>query len=306
MKKIIQQLFQFFSQDVDWLYLILVVLFLGILFCWNYYWGGETILYTKYRRQAGMFFVQLLLYVLVFVGCYLLKSVLSGNFEVFKQPLFLSIIIGAPLVFAFQQYFYGHRIYIEENYTANDIPHYSIMAEYIVRSVLLFSPVFILWMIQQPTHKMGWQLSGGGINYNAYFLLLAIMIPLVWMAAQQASFQSVYPKLHHALNAGGNKWKNIAFFETSYSINFIAVEAFFRGLLVIGLIQMVGKDAIIPMAAFYCTIHFGKPPAECFSSFFGGLILGVVAYYSQSIIGGIIVHLGIAWLMELFGFWYKN
>ncbi len=297
---------QFFSQDISWLHLLLVMLLLGILFCWNYYWGGEALLYTKYRRQAGMFVVQFLLYFLVFAGAFCIQSFITGNYDAYKKPLFMAVLIGAPLIFAFQQYFYVHRVYVEKHAIASDRWHYGIIAEFFVRSILLLLPVFLFWFLQQPANKLGWQWRGNAINYSSYFVLLALMIPLVWLAAQQSTFQAVYPKMQHALQASGNKRWNVLLFEASYSLNFIAVEAFFRGLLVIGLIQLVGKDAIIPMAAFYCTIHFGKPPAECISSFFGGLILGVIAFHSQSIIGGIIVHLGIAWLMELFGFWYKN
>jgi hypothetical protein len=56
------------------------------------------------------------------------------------------------------------------------------------------------------------------------------------------------------------------------------------------------------MALFYCTIHFGKPLGECISSYFGGLILGAITLQTRAIWGGLIVHLGIAWLMELFGY----
>ena len=53
---------------------------------------------------------------------------------------------------------------------------------------------------------------------------------------------------------------------------------------------------------FYCTIHFGKPLGECISSFFGGLLLGIITFHTSAIWGGLIVHLGIAWLMELGGY----
>ena len=66
--------------------------------------------------------------------------------------------------------------------------------------------------------------------------------------------------------------------------------------------RFAGVDAILPMAAFYCTIHFGKPLGECISSYFGGLILGVIVYRAKSIFGGLIVHLGLAWLMEIGGY----
>ena len=116
-------------------------------------------------------------------------------------------------------------------------------------------------------------------------------------------FQQAYPKV-----------KNIAFilpytrydviytllYELSYGTDFLTIESFFRGFVVLAFVRYVGKDAILPMAAFYCTIHFGKPLFECITSYFGGIILGVIVYNTRSIWGGFIVHLGMAWLMDIF------
>jgi membrane protease YdiL (CAAX protease family) len=92
-------------------------------------------------------------------------------------------------------------------------------------------------------------------------------------------------------------------YELCYGSDFFTIELFFRGFLVLAFAQYVGKDAILPMAAFYCCIHFGKPLFECISSYFGGIILGVIVYRTKSIWGGLITHLGIAWLMEIAGYW---
>ena len=91
-------------------------------------------------------------------------------------------------------------------------------------------------------------------------------------------------------------------FELSYGSDFIGIEIFFRGFLVLAFIKWAGKDAILPMAVFYCSIHFGKPLGECISSYFGGIILGIVSLNTRTIWGGLAVHLGIAWLMELGGY----
>src|SRR5690606_32481 len=91
-------------------------------------------------------------------------------------------------------------------------------------------------------------------------------------------------------------------FELSYGLDFFTIELFFRGFLILAFLRYAGKAAILPMAAFYCSIHFGKPLLECITSYFGGLILGVIVLHSRSIWGGLIVHLGIAWLMEVAGY----
>ena len=53
------------------------------------------------------------------------------------------------------------------------------------------------------------------------------------------------------------------------------------------------------MTAVYVFIHFGKPLGETIGSALGGYILGVIALYSRNIWGGIFIHMGIAFLMEM-------
>jgi hypothetical protein len=90
-----------------------------------------------------------------------------------------------------------------------------------------------------------------------------------------------------------------AIYEFIYGFDFIFVELVFRGALVIGMASILGKDAILPMVSVYCFLHFGKPAGEAISSIFGGYILGVIAYYSRSIVGGCIIHIGVAFSMEI-------
>ena len=133
------------------------------------------------------------------------------------------------------------------------------------------------------------------------------MIPLIAVASTQADFLHTYPKLKtlEFLSNGKDGLGYKLLYELSYGSDFFTIEFFFRGFLILAFAKWVGKDAILPMAVFYCTIHFGKPLGECISSFFGGIILGVITFHSQSIYGGLMVHLGIAWLMELGG-WLGN
>jgi len=135
--------------------------------------------------------------------------------------------------------------------------------------------------------------------------MLMIMVPLIAAASTQPDFQAMYPKLKlitNVTNTNDLSWWKKLLFELSYGSDFITIELFFRGFLILAFIKWAGKDAILPMACFYCTIHFGKPLGECISSYFGGIILGIVVYNTRSIFGGLMVHVGIAWLMELGGY----
>lgn len=142
---------------------------------------------------------------------------------------------------------------------------------------------------------------------GGYLWLLLGAVPLVAFAASQPSFANYYPLFarifppDYVAFQDGNDIGRVAIFELFYGLDFFSTEMFFRGFLVLAFVRWLGPAAILPMAVIYVTIHFGKPLGETISSFFGGYLLGIFAYYSRSIWGGVLVHIGLAWLMELAG-----
>lgn len=131
-------------------------------------------------------------------------------------------------------------------------------------------------------------------------MLLLCMIPLLVFASTQSDFLAYYPRLKK-LTAESAPLYKLFVYELCYGLDFISIELFFRGFMIMAFTKYVGINSVLPTACFYLAIHFGKPVGEAVSSFFGGTILGVIAYHSRSIYGGVIIHLGIAWLMEAGG-----
>lgn len=159
---------------------------------------------------------------------------------------------------------------------------------------------------------------------TTYLALLALMVPIIGFASTQPDFLLAYPTyrnmpVHEALNVP--EWLTALGYELAYGWDFVPTELLFRGFLVIGLAPVVrtagpyGVDQaqklsigvepgpVLPMIVWYATIHFGRPVGETVSSLFGGYILGVLALSTRSIWGGLLIHIGIAWLMEAFAFW---
>jgi membrane protease YdiL (CAAX protease family) len=172
-----------------------------------------------------------------------------------------------------------------------------------LKLVVVSTILFLIWKLtkeKQPYYGVNIK----NFSFKPYFLMLLIMVPLVAAASTQPDFLAMYPKLKSIsfLKDQHNNGLYKLLYELSYGSDFVSIELFFRGFLVLAFAKWFGKDAILPMACFYCTIHFGKPLGECISSFFGGLILGVVIYHTRTLFGGLMVHLGIAWMMELGGY----
>ena len=148
-------------------------------------------------------------------------------------------------------------------------------------------------------------LRGNWKTLKPYFFVLALVAPLIIGASFFPDFQRAYPQ-YKPWNYLGvfdlTIWQRAIIFEPSYATGFIAVESIFRGALAITMFKIMGTRAILPMASFYCVFHFGKPAGEAVGAFFGGYALGVLAIHSKSIYGGLIVHLGVAMLMETMGY----
>lgn len=163
-------------------------------------------------------------------------------------------------------------------------------------------PLFIYYFIYDKRDMHAYGLATKHIETKPYFLMLLIMLPIIIAASFNSSFLNQYPmykssSAHEYLNVP--EWITTLSYEAAYGLDFVNVEFLFRGFMVIGMINILGRKAVLAMVVTYCFLHFGKPAGEAISSIFGGYILGVIAYETKSIWGGIIVHVGIAWAMEL-------
>jgi hypothetical protein len=170
-------------------------------------------------------------------------------------------------------------------------------------------PLFIFFRLYERNQTHLYGLRAKHFDTRPYFQMIFFMLPVLIAASFHGSFLKAYP-LYRSNTAhtflGIPELITILGYELAYGLDFITVEFLFRGFMVIGMIEILGRNSILPMAATYCFLHFGKPPGEAISSVIGGYILGVIAYETKSIWGGIIVHLGIAWMMEVIAFTQKS
>ena len=300
MKTIVKYLKDYF-REIDKRVLFQVSALMAILIVLNYTVGIEPRLSALpgfYARVFGF----TLLYFFVFAFTYWTQF-LYGE-PIWRQDLsfFLLLCLG-PLLFGLKISWQSVDFLLGKIDSALLQKYLQIVMEWPLKCILLLGLLLVIWKSFKIEGRVAGMNTGGSLK--PYVLLLLCMIPLLSFAATQSDFQQVYPKLRKINFMEGTQydhWWTKLVFELSYGTDFLSIEAFFRGFLILGFIKYAGKNAILPMAAFYCSIHFGKPLLECISSYFGGIILGVIVYYSRSIWGGLLVHLGIAWLMELAGY----
>lgn len=285
-----------YLKEQDRTILILVALFTALLVFLNYRFGLEKKLCYNDLPYAN-FWGHYLIYTIAFTFPYLLYWLIGGRNHFTSRPT-LVLIFGAPAIFAF-------IVSVSTNLSFFSDPLWNDYLNRIlffpIRVAILLPMLFIIWkMFYQGETFFG--INVASIEWAPYLIMLLLMVPLIGLAATQSDFLDMYPRVERVVvlsdTVQSTFWYKMLY-EFSYGFSFVSVEFFFRGFLILAFMRYVGRDAILPMACFYCTIHFGKPLGECISSFFGGIILGAFVYNTGSIYGGLMVHLGIAWLMEL-------
>jgi hypothetical protein len=140
-----------------------------------------------------------------------------------------------------------------------------------------------------------------GFDARPYVFMLMVMAPLVLWASFRPAFLDTYPD-YRAGRAeaflGVSQVATYGAYEVSYGLRYVAIELFFRGFLLLGLERFLGRAVLMPMVTLYAFWHFGKPVPEAIGSIFAGYILGVIALRTRSIVGGILVHVGVALGMD--------
>jgi membrane protease YdiL (CAAX protease family) len=157
----------------------------------------------------------------------------------------------------------------------------------------------IVWIIRESPRDYGYRIRGISKHFPVYIAMYLVMLPVLIWASSLESFLSYYPFYDRAAEGGAAFW----LYELGYGLQFVGIEAFFRGFLTFGLAKRFGLLGIAIMTVPYVMIHFGKPAPEAFAAIIAGLALGYLALRSKSFVPGIFLHVGVAITMDLLVLW---
>lgn len=135
-----------------------------------------------------------------------------------------------------------------------------------------------------------------------YGVLFLIVLPAVIAVSFTPAFANHYPFYKPWQNhvfPRALEWKDLILWELMYSAQFFSLEFFFRGFMLQALKRSLGAYAIFVMVVPYCMIHFGKPMPETLGAIAAGLVLGTLALRTGSIWAGFLIHVSVAWTMDL-------
>lgn len=266
--------------------------------CYLNYYAGVSLWPVQGSFSSSFFFTALLF--LFFFGAGFLMTAVTKKIKIDRRNRYLLIVAAAPVLFALRVCLPFNE-WMDAHSSASFQNAFHRPASWVGGLLFMIPVIALLHFYFEGTAKL--YFIDKTKTLMPYLVLLLCMLPLLLLASQWSSFHLVYPRSKDVTAAFGAAATPVHYllFESSYALDFITIELFFRGLLIATLSRVLGVHAIVPVALFYFSIHLGKPMMEAISSFFGGLILGAVSYETKSIWGGWLVHCSIALMMELLG-----
>ncbi|MFZ1490807.1 MAG: CPBP family intramembrane glutamic endopeptidase [Ilumatobacteraceae bacterium] len=163
----------------------------------------------------------------------------------------------------------------------------------------LVVPLTVAWFaLRVSPRDLGWRLRGTSGHARAYVGLFAIAVPFVLLASSTTVFQDKYP-LYEVYRGQTGIYDELVVWWAFYAAQFVAVETFFRGFLLHGLVPRLGPLAVVVPVVPYTMLHFVKPPAEALVAIVGGLVMGTLSYRTRTIWWGVGLHVAVAALMDV-------
>lgn len=302
MKQLFSYFVRYFKEEIKWGYFISVLFFGALCIYLQYNYNIEESYVAPFRQEPSFYFRSFLLYFIPFAGTLFLYSAFYRNRQIWlnRSFLFLCLLVLATYVFRCKITFYAD--WIRELVSPVHQQYWIGISHQLVHGLILFTIPYLYWRIndKNKTGLYGWKMKG--VSFKPYFIALMFMVPVMAAACTQKDFLEYYPMAHDFIEGYPDSTDKMllgGLFEFSYGLDFLMNEFFFRGFIILAFAKWLGRGIILPMAMFYVFIHFGKPLGETISSFFGGLALGIIVFETGSIYGGVILHVGIAWMMEI-------
>ncbi|MCK5800368.1 MAG: CPBP family intramembrane metalloprotease [Deltaproteobacteria bacterium] len=215
------------------------------------------------------------------------------------------VVLGvAAVMLTMMEYFGGRNTYhafVSRHWPVFTKHHYYNLSQFIYWSLfrvvtyVLIPWVVVLFMPGERIRDYGMSPKGVFSHLWIYGVLYAIIAPVLVMVSFTRPFQRTYPFYKLAPRS----WLDFGIWEAFYSVQFFALEVFFRGFMIHPLKRALGSYAIFVMAVPYCMIHYNKPLAEVLGAILAGTILGTLSLRTRSIWCGVLIHVSVALSMDI-------
>jgi len=298
MRQLIDYITRYVTEYFDARLYLSTAIFLAITIYFNFYFNFENGFVDSYYgseiRWVLFFFVMGFPFIVV---CLLLYVFDINRTWIRSKEFWLLFFVGF-IIISFQRSFTYHDQWFQglASYDYRFIKRVFVKFRPMLTTVLPLMVFYILYERKKDEQSSWYGMSFKTFDFKPYAILILLVFVGIGLASFLGDLTQYYPRFSKtggklfAMKHGLDNWVSVLIYELFYGSTFIGVELFFRGFLVIGFSRVLGGHAVLAMVGSYVFLHFGKPVSECISSALGGYLIGILAFYSRHIWGGVILY----------------
>jgi membrane protease YdiL (CAAX protease family) len=161
----------------------------------------------------------------------------------------------------------------------------------------LIPALIVKLVFREPLSTYGVRLGDLSFGWKAFAVVAPVMVLLSLSASRMPEFLAQYP-----LNrAAGDSPLSFAGHAIAYLFYYAGWEFGFRGFMQCGLRDELGDwNAILVQTLASSILHIGKPLGETLGAVLGGLVWGVIAFRSRSLLVPLLTHWVLGLSLDLF------
>jgi membrane protease YdiL (CAAX protease family) len=161
----------------------------------------------------------------------------------------------------------------------------------------LIPALIVKFVFQEPLSAYGVRSGDLTFGWKAFAVVAPVMVLLSFSASKMPEFLAQYP-LNRAAGDGPLAFAGHAI---AYLAFYAGWEFGFRGFVQCGLREEMGDwNAILVQTLASSILHIGKPLEETLGAILGGLVWGVIAFRSRSLLVPLMTHWVLGLSLDLF------
>lgn len=170
--------------------------------------------------------------------------------------------------------------------------------------LLFLLPLGLMLLLRDSPKKAGLRFGDVCFGFSALLLAVPVAVLLMFFGAQSDAIQATYP---WAGDWVGRTIFNLLLWAALYALYYLSFEFFYRGFMLSQLQAHWGLSAAIWVQTIASTlIHLGKPLPETLAAIPAGLLFGVLAARSKSILYPFLLHLAIGLSTDAFSLYHQG
>lgn len=161
----------------------------------------------------------------------------------------------------------------------------------------LIPALIVKFVFREPLSTYGVRLGDLSFGWKAFAVVAPVMVLLSLLASRMPDFLAQYPMNR----AAGDGPLSFADHAIAYLFYYAGWEFGFRGFVQCGLRDELGDwNAILIQTLASSILHIGKPLGETVGAVLGGLVWGVIAFRSRSLLVPLLTHWVLGVSLDLF------